>query len=228
MDKPDKPIEPRVDIGHVHLKVADIERALAFYQGVLGFELTQRMGDSAAFLSAGGYHHHIGLNTWESRGGKTPRARHDGSLSLRDSLPQSRDARRRASPARQGRRPPRGCRRPRRQRGALSARPRRERPRALLGSPAVRVAARRRRLAPHGDRAAEPDAPARRGAGRAGARFVRDRRSSRADDRGRADQARRSPRRSYSTCTRSCSTMRASPTSSIAAASLRSVICCSS
>jgi catechol 2,3-dioxygenase len=72
MDKPDRPIEPRVDIGHVHLKVADIERALAFYQGVLGFELTQRMGDSAAFLSAGGYHHHIGLNTWESRGGQAP------------------------------------------------------------------------------------------------------------------------------------------------------------
>jgi catechol 2,3-dioxygenase len=72
MDKPDKPIDPRVDIGHAHLKVADIERALKFYQGVLGFELTQRMGDSAAFLSAGGYHHHIGLNTWESRGGQAP------------------------------------------------------------------------------------------------------------------------------------------------------------
>ncbi len=56
-------------MGHVHLKVADLERALGFYQGVLGFELTQRMGDSAAFLSAGGYHHHIGLNTWESEGG---------------------------------------------------------------------------------------------------------------------------------------------------------------
>ncbi|HEY6374357.1 MAG TPA: VOC family protein [Edaphobacter sp.] len=59
-------------MGHVHLKVADIKRALAFYQGVLGFELTQRMGDSAAFLSAGGYHHHIGLNTWESAGGVAP------------------------------------------------------------------------------------------------------------------------------------------------------------
>ncbi len=59
-------------MGHVHLKVADLERALAFYQGVLGFELTQRMGDSAAFLSAGGYHHHIGLNTWESAGGMAP------------------------------------------------------------------------------------------------------------------------------------------------------------
>jgi catechol 2,3-dioxygenase len=68
----DKPIDRRVDIGHVHLKVADIGRALAFYQGVLGFEVTQRMGDSAAFLSAGGYHHHIGLNTWESRGAAAP------------------------------------------------------------------------------------------------------------------------------------------------------------
>jgi len=67
-----KPIDPRTDIGHVHLKVADLERALAFYAGVLGFELTQRMGDSAAFLSAGGYHHHIGLNTWESRHGASP------------------------------------------------------------------------------------------------------------------------------------------------------------
>jgi len=65
-------IDPRVDIGHVHLKVADIERALAFYCGVLGFELTQRYGASAAFVSAGGYHHHIGLNTWESRGGSPP------------------------------------------------------------------------------------------------------------------------------------------------------------
>src|SRR5437762_4463491 len=65
-------IDPRVDIGHVHLKVADIERALDFYVGVLGFELTQRWQDSAAFISAGGYHHHIGLNTWESRGGSAP------------------------------------------------------------------------------------------------------------------------------------------------------------
>jgi len=66
------PIDPRVDIGHVHLKVADLDRALAFYQGVLGFELMQRMGADAAFLSAGGYHHHIGLNTWESRNGTPP------------------------------------------------------------------------------------------------------------------------------------------------------------
>lgn len=65
-------IDPRVDIGHVHLKVSDLDRALAFYCDVLGFELTQRMGSSAAFISAGGYHHHIGLNTWESRGGRQP------------------------------------------------------------------------------------------------------------------------------------------------------------
>ena len=66
------PIDPRVRIGHVHLKVADIERALGFYCGVLGFELTQRFGTGAAFISAGGYHHHIGLNTWESKGGHPP------------------------------------------------------------------------------------------------------------------------------------------------------------
>src|SRR4051794_14020164 len=68
------PIDPRVDIGHIHLKVADLDRAIAFYHGVLGFELMQRMGTQAAFLSAGGYHHHIGLNTWESRNGTPPPA----------------------------------------------------------------------------------------------------------------------------------------------------------
>lgn len=66
------PIDPGVRIGHVHLKVADLDRALGFYCGVLGFELTQRYGSQAAFISAGGYHHHIGLNTWESRGGTPP------------------------------------------------------------------------------------------------------------------------------------------------------------
>jgi catechol 2,3-dioxygenase len=66
------PIDPGVRVGHVHLKVADLERALSFYRDVLGLELTQRMGNSAAFLSAGGYHHHIGLNTWQSRGGSAP------------------------------------------------------------------------------------------------------------------------------------------------------------
>jgi len=66
------PIDPHVRIGHVHLKVADIERAIAFYHGVLGFEVMQRLGTDAAFLSAGGYHHHIGLNTWSSKGGSPP------------------------------------------------------------------------------------------------------------------------------------------------------------
>ena len=67
-----EPIDPGVDIGHVHLKVADIDRALGFYRDVLGFEVQQRMGDQAAFISAGGYHHHIGLNTWESKGASPP------------------------------------------------------------------------------------------------------------------------------------------------------------
>src|SRR5947199_9147613 len=69
---PSRPIDPATRIGHVHLKVADLERALSFYCGVLGFGITQRWGTQAAFLSAGGYHHHIGLNTWESRGGPPP------------------------------------------------------------------------------------------------------------------------------------------------------------
>src|ERR1043166_2807772 len=67
-----KVIHPDVRIGHVHLKVADLDRAIRFYRDVLGFELTQRYGNQAAFLSAGGYHHHIGLNTWESEDGSAP------------------------------------------------------------------------------------------------------------------------------------------------------------
>ena len=69
---PERPILPGARIGHVHLKVADIERALGFYVGVLGFEPVTTYGDRAAFISAGGYHHHIGLNTWESLGGPPP------------------------------------------------------------------------------------------------------------------------------------------------------------
>ena len=65
-------IDPSVDIGHVHLKVADLDRAIDFYRDVIGFDLTQRMGDQAAFLSAGGYHHHIGLNTWAGEGAPPP------------------------------------------------------------------------------------------------------------------------------------------------------------
>src|SRR4051812_35485051 len=71
-NSPRPPIHPDVRIGHVHLKVSDLDRAIAFYRDVMGFELTQKMGTSAAFLSAGGYHHHIGLNTWQSKSGPMP------------------------------------------------------------------------------------------------------------------------------------------------------------
>lgn len=71
-------IHPKVRIGHVHLKVADLDRSIAFYNGILGFAVMQRIADQAAFLSAGGYHHHIGLNTWESRGGTSPPLGHTG------------------------------------------------------------------------------------------------------------------------------------------------------
>src|SRR5665213_569748 len=77
-----KPVDSGVRIGHVHLKVADLERALKFYCGVLGFELQQRFGSQAAFISAGGYHHHIGLNTWESAGGSPPPPRSTGLYHL--------------------------------------------------------------------------------------------------------------------------------------------------
>ncbi len=78
----DRPIDPGVRIGHIHLKVADIERSLAFYCGVLGFELTQRYGTQAAFFSAGGYHHHIAINTWESLGADPPPRRSTGLFHL--------------------------------------------------------------------------------------------------------------------------------------------------
>lgn len=72
MSETSRPVDAGTRIGHVHLKVADLERAVAFYHGVLGFEVTERCGEEAAFLSAGGYHHHIALNTWQSRGGSPP------------------------------------------------------------------------------------------------------------------------------------------------------------
>jgi catechol 2,3-dioxygenase len=78
MPEKTSPIDAGVRIGHVHLKVADLERALNFYCGVLGFQLQQRLGSQAAFVSAGGYHHHIGLNTWESAGGSPPPPRSTG------------------------------------------------------------------------------------------------------------------------------------------------------
>ena len=71
-------VHPEARVGHVHLRVADLDRAIAFYSGVLGFEVQQKYGDSAAFLSAGGYHHHIGLNTWHSKGGTPPPPGHTG------------------------------------------------------------------------------------------------------------------------------------------------------
>lgn len=82
-----KAIHPDVRIGHVHLKVADLERSIHFYRDVLGFELTQRYGNQAAFLSAGGYHHHIGLNTWESEGGLPPPAGSTGLYHLAIAYP---------------------------------------------------------------------------------------------------------------------------------------------
>lgn len=85
------PITPGARIGHVHLKVADLDRAIGFYSGVLGFEITQRFGDQAAFLSAGGYHHHIGLNTWESRGGTPAPHGHTGLYHTAIVYPERRD-----------------------------------------------------------------------------------------------------------------------------------------
>jgi len=96
------PIDPRVDVGHVHLKVADLDRALDFYCGVLGFELQQRIGDEAAFVSAGGYHHHIGLNTWHSKGAPPPPPRSTGLFHVAIRYPDRRalaDALRRLSQA---------------------------------------------------------------------------------------------------------------------------------
>ena len=129
-------IDPRVDIGHVHLKVADIERALAFYFGVLGFEEQARYGDQAVFLSAGGYHHHIGLNTWESQGGTPPPPGHTGLYHAAIRYPDRTALAGCASPARRRGHPARRRVGPRRQRGAVPPRSRRQRPRALLGPPA--------------------------------------------------------------------------------------------
>ncbi len=84
-------VPPGTGIGHVHLKVSDIDRALAFYQGVLGFDLVMRLGDSAAFVSAGGYHHHIGLNTWHSRRGTSSPPHHTGLYHVAIRYPTRRD-----------------------------------------------------------------------------------------------------------------------------------------
>ena len=128
-----EPIDPGVGIGHVHLKVADLDRSLAFWHGVLGFEIQARLGDQAAFLSAGGYHHHIGLNTWESLGGSPPPPGTTGLYHVAIRYPTREllaDALRRLLDA--GIRLERGIR-SRRERGSLPDRPRRDRRRALLG-----------------------------------------------------------------------------------------------
>jgi catechol 2,3-dioxygenase len=87
----DNKIDPRTRIGHVHLKVSDLERSVKFYRDVLGFDVTTRMGRQAAFLSAGGYHHHIGLNTWESAGGSPPPSGSTGLYHLAILLPDRRE-----------------------------------------------------------------------------------------------------------------------------------------
>ena len=138
---PSAPIDSQVRIGHVHLKVADLERALKFYCGILGFQLQQRFGSQAAFISAGGYHHHIGLNTWESRGGSPPAPGTTGLYHVAILYPTRAllaDALRRLFAA--------GVeldwrRRPRRERGALPARPRRQRRGALPRPARSRMAA---------------------------------------------------------------------------------------
>jgi catechol 2,3-dioxygenase len=127
-----RPIDPGVDIGHVHLKVGDIERSLRFYCGVLGFELMARYGTEAAFISAGGYHHHIGLNTWQSKGGSPPAAGTTGLFHAAIRYPTRRslaDALRRLAEARV---PLDGAS----DHGVSEALYLRERTRALLGPPA--------------------------------------------------------------------------------------------
>ena len=148
-----RPIHPQVDIGHVHLKVADLDRAIAFYNGVLGFDVTQRM-PGAAFLSAGGYHHHIGLNTWDSsrRHGTGPGTTGLYHLAIRyPTRAALGDALRRLAEARSD---ARRRERPRRERSALPPRSGRQRRRVVLGPPEETLAARRRRHDSDGDRAA--------------------------------------------------------------------------
>ena len=143
-------IDPGVDIGHVHLKVADIDRALDFYCGVLGFELMQRYGDQAAFVSAGGYHHHIGLNTWESRGGTPPPPGHTGLFHAAIRYPTRKALATALLRLAEAGIPLSGASDHGVSRGALPARPRRQRPGAVLG-PAARGVARR----PHRERPGE-------------------------------------------------------------------------
>ena len=135
-----RPIDPGVRIGHVHLKVADLNRALGFYCGVLGFSLMQRFGQQAAFISAGGYHHHIGLNTWDSLGGAAAAAGQHGAVSCGDPVSDPRGTGGCAAAADGGGYCVDRRVRSRRERGSVSGRSGRERGGAVLGSPAGGVA----------------------------------------------------------------------------------------
>ena len=146
-------INPGTSIGHVHLKVANIERALGFYRDVLGFEVTQWYGDDAVFLSAGGYHHHIGLNTWMSRNADPAPPHSAGLFHLAILYPERRDLALGPQVAPGIQLPHRWSFRPRRLRGAVPARPRRQRRRTLSGPPARGVAAHPRRRPRHGNQA---------------------------------------------------------------------------
>ena len=157
--------DPRVHIGHVHLKVADLERALSFYAGVLGLEVTQRLGDSAAFLAAGDYHHHIAVNTWESLGGFPPPSWHDRALPHGDRLSNPRCPCACSAEGPACAHSTRRSRRPRRQPIHLLARSRRQRSRALLGQAKRPMAAHRRRQAGNVHPPTRSDPTAKRSAG---------------------------------------------------------------
>ena len=141
------PVAAGTRIGHVHLKVADLDRALGFYCGVLGFEVMQRMSSGAAFISAGGYHHHIGLEYLGKQRRPSAAAGNDGPVSHRDSVSDAAGIGRCLASRDQRRHSTRWRQRSRRQRGAVSARSRPERRRALLGPSKGTMAAQAGRLA---------------------------------------------------------------------------------
>ena len=226
MSTPSKPVVPReraarpiaagVDIGHVHMKTADLDRIEAFYVGILGFDVVVRMPD-ALFISSGGYHHHLAFNTWESKGGSPPprgttglyhvAIRYPTRAALGDAL--ARLSRRRLAAQRRER--------PRHARGALSERSRRQRPRAVLGPARGRVAARRRGPSHVRERRARPERHGARAA-TSSARPKRRAKSRRAGRRGRARRRRTrggpSASRGHSDCGRSQYSSRSLPSGS--------------
>src|SRR5947199_1924929 len=142
VERSDRPIAAGVNIGHVHLKTADIDRVHDFYVGILGFDVVTRI-PQALFLSAGGYHHHLGFNTWESKGGSPPPPGTTGLYHVAIKYPTRAALGRVPPPGRSGM-AARRLQRPRHARGALPPRSRRERPRAGLGPSGIGVASRRR------------------------------------------------------------------------------------